>query len=122
MGRIIIKDNSKRFVQVTEEVMDKAMGRMAKDVLTVAKIRVPYKSGQLQESGRVDRKGRMKYRIIFDEDYAALQEKGRRADGSHIVRKYTTPSTSKGFLAEGASTVDKNVINYLRQANKDINL
>lgn len=40
--------------------------------------------------------------------YASYQERGSRADGSRVVRNYTTPGTSKGFAKKGIDqAVDK---------------
>jgi hypothetical protein len=35
--------------------------------------------------------------IIWRVPYASYQERGMRADGTHVVRNYTTPGTGKNF-------------------------
>lgn len=115
-------DNMQKFLQLNQDAMDGALDRMAHDICIVAKIRVPYKEGDLQKAGRPERKAKLKHRVIFDSDYASYQERGERRDGSRKVRKYTTPNTSAHFLEEGGNTVVKDAVNYFKQANNQIQL
>lgn len=114
-----VVDNIKRFYILNTQSMDTMLGRMAKDVQQIAKIRVPYKEGDLQGSIRPNRVAILHHRVDVgggDIKYAHYQEAGQRKDGSHRVRNYTTPGTGKHFLKDAGERVEKNAINYLKQA------
>lgn len=122
MGRIVITDNGKRFVAVNRTVMDNALNTMAGDVSNIAKSRVPFKEGDLFKEIRAVRIKILKHQVRVDSDYAAYQEAGERKDGSHVVRKYTTPSTGKNFLKGAGERVTSNALNYFKQSNQLIKL
>lgn len=112
-------DNIMRFYKLTATSMDNAIGKMAKDVKQIASIRVPYLSGDLQASIKPVKKAMMHHRVEVGGggiNYAHYQEAGQRKDGSHRVRKYSTPGTGKHFLKDAGESVEKNVINYIKQA------
>lgn len=112
-------DNIKRFYNLTSVSMDNALSRMAKDVMLNAKIRVPYKEGDLQETIKPKRISLMHHRVEAGGGkvvYAIYQEMGMRKDGSHVVRRYTTPNTGKHYLKDAGDKAEKNVVNYLKQA------
>lgn len=117
-----VVDNSRRFMQVSEDVLDIALGRMAKDIKTKASIRVPFKEGTLQQSGKTEKFGPLKHRVSFNTEYAAYQERGQRMDGSHVVSKYSTPGTGRGYLQGAAEDITSKGVNYLKQANQLIKL
>lgn len=54
--------------------------------------------------------------IIWKVPYASYQERGRRADGSHIIRKYTTPGTGKDF----AKNAVKETMSHVKDFYKNI--
>lgn len=112
-------DNIMRFYKLTATSMDNAIGKMAKDVKQIASIRVPYLSGDLQASTKPVKKAMMHHRVEVgggDINHAHYQEAGQRKDGSHRVRRYSTPGTGKHFLKDAGESVEKNVINYIKQA------
>lgn len=113
---IKITNNMQQFKLANKMVMDSAMGRMANDTLLVSKIRVPLKDGDLQKSGSVEKVAIGKYKVVYDEDYAGYQERGRRLDGSRVVKNYTTPGTGKDFLKSAGVIIGKDSLNYLKQA------
>lgn len=117
-----IIDNILHFDRQTIQVFDAALGRMAKDIVQVAKIRVPYKDGDLQDSIESEKRGLLRHRVVAKKKYASYQERGMRQDGSHAVRKYTTPNTGKHYLQQGGDKVKENALNYLKQANQLIRL
>lgn len=116
MSRVKVVDNLPAFVRNNTQVMSAALSRMANDIKQVSKIRVPFKTGQLQKSGQVRKKGELHMQVVYDEDYAGYQERGRRADGSREVRKYTTPSTGKNFLKNAGKQIAKDFVNFIKQA------
>lgn len=116
MNRVIVEDHLQEYVRRHEVLLDKALGRMAGDIKIIAKIRVPFKSGDLMRAIRDEKRGSLKYRVIADKEYAGYQERGARADGSRVVRKYTTPNTGKDYLLGAGLKVSRNAINYIKQA------
>jgi len=77
---------------------------------------VPYKTGALQSTGIVEPKGEYEQIVQFGNglDYARYQEFGQRADGSHVVRNYTTPGTGAHYLRDAGNSVKQEGIkNYL---------
>lgn len=108
-------DNIKKFVINNERIMDSVLGRMSNDIVMIAKITVPFKKGDLMKSGKTERIKSMKHKVVFDANHASYQERGRRQDGSNVVRNYTTPGTGKNFLKNAGKTVAGNALNYLKQ-------
>lgn len=110
------------FGERTVEVFDSALGRMGKDIEQIAKMKVPLKDTNLFKEIKYEKIGTLKHKIIVDSDYAAYQERGRRFDGSHVVKNYTTPGTGKDFLKGAAQQVVDKGIEYLKQANQLIRI
>lgn len=50
--------------------------------------------------------------------YASYQERGMRYDGSHVVRKYTTPGTGKDFAKQAVVRVIKDADRYYQLLEK----
>jgi hypothetical protein len=117
---IKITNNIKKFVNTNERIMDSVLGRMTGDILMISKITVPFKSSDLMRSGVTEKVGSMKYKVRYDSEYASYQERGRRQDGSRVVRNYTTPGTGKNFLRNAGKTVANNALNYLRQGASSV--
>lgn len=46
--------------------------------------------------------------------YAAYQERGKRLDGSHVVKHYTTPGTGKEFANKSVKKTMSNARKFLR--------
>lgn len=118
MKRTKFKDNSNKFIGVKKEAMDSALKRMAKDIVLIAMITIPFLGGDLQDSLEAKNPEPLKHRVLANKEYAAYQEKGMRKDGSHKVKNYSTPGTGKGFLRGAGAEVVKDAINYMRQANQ----
>ena len=117
--RVIIKNKMRRFVKQNADVMDSALDRMGEGVKQVAQSQVPYLDGDLHDSAEHKRVSQLRHQVSFGNskvDYAVYQERGMRADGSRVVRRYTTPSTGKAYLRKAGKTISKDAINYLRQA------
>lgn len=61
-------------------------------------------------------------KIIYESPYATYQYYGMREDGSHVVRKYTTPGTGtywdkRMWTAEGSKVITQ-VQNYINNGGK----
>lgn len=111
-----IVDKSNQFVLKNSDLMGKALEKMARDIILVAKIRVPFKAGDLMKEFRTARVSQLRYRAQNDKEYAAYQERGMRADGTRVVKKYTTPNTNKDFLKDAGKKISRSILNYFRQA------
>lgn len=111
------KDNSKAWMQVFRTNVESALEAMGNATLSRARMTVPFKEGSLELSGRAERQG-LTETITFGNEsvpYAAYQERGMRADGTHVVRNYTTPGTGKLYLYNAADGVMKEGIRkYLK--------
>lgn len=59
-------------------------------------------------------------RIAWTRPYAAYQERGMRADGSHVVKNYTTAGTGPWFAKNAVKAELKNIGSYYKQANEKI--
>jgi len=111
-----VVDKSNQFVAENRRQMDSALERMATDIQTIGKVKVPLKSGNLQDQFSTKRLGIMHHQVRVDEDYASYQERGMRKDGSRVVRRYTTPGTGKNFLKGAGQQVAPRAIQYIKQA------
>lgn len=52
--------------------------------------------------------------IIWRQCYAAYQEMGMRADGTHVVKNYTTPGTGKDFAKNAVKKTLKQVEKFYK--------
>ena len=52
--------------------------------------------------------------IIWRQPYASYQERGSRADGSHVVKNYTTPGTGKDFAKNAVKETLKQVEKFYK--------
>ena len=52
--------------------------------------------------------------IIWQVPYASYQERGSRADGTHVVRHYTTPGTGKDFAKNAVKTTLSHVGDFYK--------
>lgn len=110
-----------RFPQYRKQITDmcdSAMRRMSADLVTEAKMTVPMKDGQLISSINYKKIDVCHYEVEANAAYALYQERGMREDGSHVVRKYTTGGTRKGFMKSGAKEVVKNIKSYFGMWSK----
>lgn len=107
------------FTSANESAMERALERMANDIFVVSQFKVPQKSGELRGSGDEKRMGRLHRRVSYGEngaqDYTAYQHRGMRADGSHIVRNYTTAGTQKNFLSESGRLIAGKASSYFKR-------
>lgn len=78
--------------------------------------------GHMKSEARHFRNGNGGWRVEVDKAYAAYQERGMRADGSHIVRNYSTPGTNKGWFKRAIDGVVKNKTRYVKEAAKAVGL
>lgn len=109
-----VKDKTDAWLKVQKQNIENALGAMARAVVYRARMTVPYKTGALSQSGRVDETSGLSRTVRFALPYAGYQERGMRLDGSHVVRNYTTPGTGRRYLQTAAeTTVKEGIKKYL---------
>lgn len=119
-GTVVRVDNRIRFFnQMNEAGMELALARMRQDIFILSQFKVPKKDGTLQNSGQQKKVGRLHHQVSYGEngaeDYAAYQHRGRRMDGSHVVKNYTTAGTQKDYLGSSGAIIASKASNYFRQ-------
>lgn len=118
---VTIKDTSGNWLKGKESLADKALDAMAKSILAAARLRAPMSEngGGLRDSGRIE-KSKNSVSVIYGGKgvpYGAYQERGHRRDGSHQVRRYTTPNTGARFLKDaGERNTKKGIVWLLSRA------
>lgn len=121
-GRVVIKNRMGQFIKENQTAIEKALDRMGKDVKMIARIKAPYKSGELQDKIENKKRSKLQHYVEVDSPYASYQERGMRRDGTRIVRNYTTMGTGKNFLKNAGDQVTKDAVKYFRQAVHTIRL
>lgn len=124
MGRARFISKSGDFFRKNAAFKDMVQDHMAQDIEVALKTRsgMPVRHGIMKGSTHHFRSPRGGYRVEIDIAYAAYQERGRRADGSHVVRNYTTAGTSSGFFARAIGSVMRNKMRYFDEARRALNL
>ena len=92
------------------------LNAMANHTLTIANLTAPFKRRGSLKSRNVEvrRIGRDAIRLTWKPIYSQYQNRGRRANGTHVVRKYTTAGTGKGFVDEGVRSTMKDYKRFFR--------
>ena len=121
-GEIKVVDKIKEFGEKAVDVFDMALNNLADDIVRLAKSKVPYKEGDLYDEIMKEKLEDLAYRVMVDSEYASYQEKGKRADGSHVVREYTTANTGAHFLETSGDKVAEKALQYLKEANQLIRM
>jgi hypothetical protein len=111
-SRIKVTDNLSRFSKLTQEAESNALNAMAGDIQRLAIQRVPLKKGHLKGSIRPKQIAKTKYVVEANKEYAAYQEFGARASGSHRVRKYSKSGTGTGYLRDSGKTISGRINQY----------
>jgi len=90
----------------------------------LSQFKVPLKDGNLQGSGEQMRMKRLHHRVQYGasgaQDYAAYQHRGRRADGSHVVKNYTTAGTQKNYLSESGKIITSKASSYFKREAESV--
>lgn len=110
-----LTDNADGWLSKQLGRVDIALDTMGESIIKTASMKIPLKSGALKKSGRVER-GKGYVKVIYGGGkvpYGAYQERGRRADGSHVVKHYSTSGTQAHFLEESGKAVTKKGIGWL---------
>ncbi len=114
-SRIRIDDKTKKFIAQHTSVMDKALTAIGNDVLDYSQLTVPYKSGDLAESGELVDEGVLDKAVYYGrtkptQDYASVQEDGGKD------WQYTTPGTGAHYLEDAVKKVMPLAFSYFKRA------
>ena len=80
----------------------------------------PLKEGELRNKITTSSNSFNGGKIVWEMPYASYQERGKRKDGTHIIRKYTTPGTGSGFAKDSVNKTFKNLNEYFIKSIKSI--
>lgn len=101
---VIVKTDKAKWIDAINQARGVAAYALAEQMLADSEQYVPYSggssqsAGNLRESGRVEKGESGRFYLVWDTVYALYQWFGVRADGSHRVRKYTTPGTGTQWV------------------------
>lgn len=121
---VIFTSNRPAFNDKNAALKDMVTGHMAMDIEVALKTSagMPVKTGAMKSDTRHFRSPNGGFRVEIDKAYAAFQERGRRADGSHMVKHYTTAGTGAGFFTRAIGMVLRNRATYIAEAKRALNL
>lgn len=125
MGATVRVDNKINvFTRMNEQAMERALARMRNDIFVLSQFKVPQKDGTLRASGEQKQMGRLHHRVQYGEkgaqEYAAYQHRGRRLDGSHVVKRYTTAGTQKNYLSDSGKIIASKASSYFKREAENV--
>lgn len=68
--------------------------KMADTLLTISRLEVPFRDGDLSKSGNVSWEGDGS-QVAYNTDYASYVHEGMRKDGSHRIKRYSNGRKKK---------------------------
>lgn len=111
---VIVKTDKAKWIDAINQARDVAAYALAEQMLADSEQYVPYSggssqsAGNLRESGKVEKGESGRFYLVWDTVYALYQWFGVRADGSHRVRKYTTPGTGTQWVDKAKAAKQDN--------------
>ena len=104
-------DNTVATKQHFQRQATRGLEGMAANTVRVANLTAPFRSrGSLKARSTVIKKiSQSVIQVIWPVAWAQYQNRGRRADGTHVVKKYTTGGTGKGFVDRGVQDTMSNM-------------
>lgn len=116
-SRVTLNSNAMAVKAEMTANLSSAIGAMARAIRTNSRMVAPKKDNHLRSSVAIEGTGMFR-EISYGSPsvrYAAYQERGMRADGTHVVRRYTTAGTHAHFLEQAADAAVKQGIGvYLK--------
>ena len=123
-ARVRVDNRLSIFTAMNEKAMERALARMRNDIFVLSQFKVPFKEGELKSSGEQKQMGRLHHRVLYGEkgaqEYAAYQHRGRRLDGSHVVKRYTTAGTNKNFLSDSGKIIASKASSYFKREAENV--
>lgn len=124
MTEIRVINHLPEFQEQLEARANMVLKQMAEDAKRYSQMKVPKKTGELRSTAEVEQVSPTHYRIWYDRygdlGYAAYQEFGVRADGSHRVKNHTKASSMTHYLRFSGERIGKSATKYFRAAFKRI--
>lgn len=104
-------DNTVAVKQHFDQQATRGLEGMAANTLRVSNLTAPFRNKGSLKSRRVQvqKVSKTIIQLVWPVAWAQYQNRGRRADGTHVVRRYTTSGTSKGFVDRGVQDTVENV-------------
>jgi len=115
-AKVTVDDNSKAFIRRNLNMLDRVAARGVQDIAMLTSGRIPRKSGNLMDRIETKKVDDGHHQVVIDEDYAAYQERGMRADGSRKVRKYTSAGTGPHALEKSGNQIASKLLAYIKKA------
>lgn len=90
-----------------------AIENVAEDLLAKSQNEVPLKDSILQNSGHTEHRENESFVVYggMSAPYAIYQHEGKRADGTHVIKKHTYPNRKTKYLED---PIKNNMDHYLR--------
>lgn len=89
---------------------------LCEDIVTTSRPNTPRDKGNLNQDVLKTVSG-LKGRIEWRKVYAEYQERGKRRDGSRVVKNYTTPGTGPHFAENAVKLIAEKAGAVARRAN-----
>jgi hypothetical protein len=102
-----IKDNTAQLSSQFKVRGNVFLRMMADDIVRQSEPMTPRDKGNLRRDVLRQVLG-LNGKIEWRKAYASYQERGKRADGTRVIRNYTTPGTGAGFARKGVEKGIKN--------------
>ena len=101
---VIVKTDRQKWLGAIHNASDVAAYALAEQMLADSEKFIPLSGGSsqsnggLRESGKVVQGENGAFYLVWDTVYALYQWFGVRADGTHVVKNYTTAGTGKQWV------------------------
>lgn len=110
-----VTDNTDSILGMTQQRASIFLRIIAEQVVDISRPGTPRDKGNLRQDVLKTVNG-LKGQIEWRKGYAQYQERGKRADGSHVVKNYTTPGTGPHFAENAVTEVISKSTNIAKQA------
>lgn len=111
---VTVIDHGPKLIAKSQTNGSMAIRRALQDVLRESRSKTPLaETSFLRNNTRLQVLG-LRGKLVWSAAYAQYQERGRRRDGSHVVKHYTTGGTGKHFAYNAIRKIDSNRGKYLR--------
>ena len=101
---VIVKTDKAKWINAVNNASGLALYALAEQMLQDSEKFVPYSGGSSQSAGGLRESGTIvegesgRLYLVWDTVYALYQWYGVRADGTHVVKNYTTAGTGKQWV------------------------
>lgn len=102
-----VTDNTPRVITQQQQGTRVFLRMAAEEIVRVARPKTPKLKGNLRSDVNIIPKGGTSIEVVWNKEYAQYQERGKRRDGSHVVRRYTTGGTGPHFAENAVKEVVK---------------